>query len=128
MDEFIEISVRFYFHIHKITPFRLHHSTEREWSASQKEVSGMIDITAQIEPVSEPERITAEIQKAAAVYERLLTYAIVGCRHLLWKTAFDLNKPELSAAQAQEISYHLQQMAFDLEEYEAEAERLGIGK
>ena len=70
----------------------------------------------------------AEIEKARAEYARLLTYAIEGCRHLLWKTAFDLNKPELSAAQAQEIAYHLSQMSFDLEEYEAEAERLGLGK
>ena len=88
----------------------------------------MIDTTLPWEPGSDPERITEEIRKAAAVYERLLTYAIEGCRHLLWKTAFDLNKPDLSAAQAQEIAYHLSQMAFDLEEYEAEAERLGLGK
>ena len=88
----------------------------------------MIDITAPIEPVSEPERITAEIRKAAVVYEKLLTYAIEGCKHLLWKTAFDLSKPELSAVQAQEISYHLSQKASDLGEYEAEAERLGLGK
>lgn len=85
----------------------------------------MIDITAPIEPVSEPERITAEIRKAAAVYERQLTYAIVGCRHLLWKTAFDLNKPELSAAQAQETAEKLRQMAHDLADYEAEAARIG---
>lgn len=88
----------------------------------------MIDITAPIEPVSNPERITEEIRKAAATYEKLLTYAIAGCRHLLWKTAFDMNKPDLSATQAQEITYQLSQMTFDLEEYEAEAERLGLGK
>ena len=65
---------------------------------------------------------------ARATYERMLRYAIAGCRHLLWKTAFDLNKPELSAAQAQEIVFQLGQMANDLDSYEAEAERLGLGK
>ena len=65
---------------------------------------------------------------ARATYERMLGYAIEGCRHLLWKTAFDLNKPELSAAQAQEIVFQLGQMANDLDSYEAEAERLGLGK
>ena len=88
----------------------------------------MIDITAPIEPVSNPERITEEIRKAAATYEKLLTYAIAGCRHLLWKTAFDLNKPDLSAKQAQEIVFQLGQMANDLDCFEAEAERLGLGK
>lgn len=44
----------------------------------------MIDITTlPWKPVSEPERITAEVRKAAAAYEKLLTYAIAGCRHLL---------------------------------------------
>ena len=65
---------------------------------------------------------------ARATYEKMLRYAIAGCRHLLWKTAFDLNKPELSAAQAQEIVFNLGQMANDLDSYEAEAERLGLGK
>ena len=65
---------------------------------------------------------------ARATYERMLRYAIAGCRHLLWKTAFDLNKQELSAGQVQEIVYHLGQMANDLDSYEAEAERLGLGK
>lgn len=75
------------------------------------------------------DRVTKEDAKLArATYERMLGYAIEGCRHLLWKTAFDLNKPELSAAQAQEIVYNLGQMANDLDSYEAEAERLGLGK
>lgn len=65
---------------------------------------------------------------ARATYERMLSYAIEGCRHLLWKTAFELNKPEVTAAQAQEIVYNLGQMANDLDSYEAEAERLGLGK
>lgn len=65
---------------------------------------------------------------ARAIYEKMLRYAIEGCRHLLWKTAFDLNKQELSAAQVQEIVYNLGQMANDLDSYEAEAERLGLGK
>ena len=65
---------------------------------------------------------------ARATYERMLGYAIAGCRHQLWKTAFDLNKQELSAAQVQEIVYNLGQMANDLDSYEAEAERLGLGK
>ena len=69
----------------------------------------------------------AEIEKARAEYARLLTYAIEGCRHLLWKTAFDLNRPEVSATQAQEIVSQLGQMANDLDRYEAEAERLGLG-
>ena len=65
---------------------------------------------------------------ARATYEKMLRYAIAGCRHQLWKTAFDLNKQELSAAQVQEIVYNLGQMANDLDSYEAEAERLGLGK
>ena len=69
-----------------------------------------------------------DAELARATYERMLRYAIEGCRHLLWKTAFDLNKPELSAAQVQEIVYNLGQMANDLDSYEAEAERLGLGK
>lgn len=69
-----------------------------------------------------------ESKLARATYERMLSYAIAGCRHLLWKTAFDLNKQELSAGQVQEIVYHLGQMANDLDSYEAEAERLGMGK
>lgn len=69
-----------------------------------------------------------EAELARATYEKMLSYAIAGCRNLLWKTAFDLNKPELSATQAQEIVYNLGQMANDLDSYEAEAERLGLGK
>ena len=88
----------------------------------------MNDTTLPWEPGSEPERVSAEVLQAAAAYEKLLTYAIEGCKHLLWKTAFDLSKPDLSATQAQEIAYHLSQMAFDLGEYEAEAERMGLGK
>lgn len=65
---------------------------------------------------------------ARATYEKMLRYAIEGCRHLIWKTAFDLNKQELSATQVQEIVYNLGQMANDLDSYEAEAERLGLGK
>lgn len=65
---------------------------------------------------------------ARATYEKILHYAIAGCRHLLWKTAFDLNKPFMSATQAHEIVYNLGQMANDLDSYEAEAERLGLGK
>lgn len=65
---------------------------------------------------------------ARATYERMLAYAIEGCRHLLWKTAFELNKPEVTAAQAQEIVFQLGQMANDLDSYEAEAERLELGK
>lgn len=63
-----------------------------------------------------------------ATYERMLRYAIAGCRHLIWKTAFDLNKQELSATQVQEIVSQLGQMANDLDSYEDEAERLGLGK
>lgn len=76
----------------------------------------------------EQESIEKDAKLARATYERMLGYAIEGCRHLLWKTAFDLNKPELSAAQAQEIVFQLGQMANDLDSYEAEAERLGLGK
>ena len=65
---------------------------------------------------------------ARATYERMLGYAIEGCRHLLWKTAFDLNKQELSATQVQEIVYNLGQVANDLDSYEAGAERLRLGK
>lgn len=65
---------------------------------------------------------------ARATYEKMLVYAIESCKHLIWKTAFDLNKPELIATQAQEILYNLGQMANDLDSYEAEAERLGLGK
>lgn len=75
------------------------------------------------------DRVTKEDAKLArATYEKMLRYAIAGCRHLLWKTAFDLNKPFMSATQAQEIVYNLGQMANDLDSYEAEAERLGLGK
>lgn len=71
----------------------------------------------------------AEYAKLArATYERTLRYSIEGCRHLIWKTAFDLNGPELTATQAQEIVFQLGQMANDLDSYEAEAERLGLGK
>ena len=73
-----------------------------------------------------PEKDDAEL--ARATYERMLVYAIEGCRHLLWKTAFELNRPEVSATQAQEIAFQIGQMANDLDSYEAEAERLGIGK
>ena len=48
--------------------------------------------------------------------------------HLRGKTAFELTKPEVPAAQAQEIVFQLGQMANDLDSYEAEAERLGLGK
>ena len=76
----------------------------------------------------EQESIEKDAKLARATYERMLAYAIEGCRHLLWKTAFDLNKPELSATQAQENVFQLGQMAYDLDSYEAEAERLGLGK
>ena len=77
-------------------------------------------------PAKRPEKDDAEL--ARATYERMLVYAIEGCRHLLWKTAFDLSRPEVSAAQAQEIAFQIGQMANDLDSYEAEAERLGLGK
>ena len=81
------------------------------------------------EPDNDPADTSAEeIHQAAAEYRRMLRYALDGCRHLIWKTAFDLNKPELSATQAQEIVFQLGQMANDLDSYEAEAERLGLGK
>lgn len=73
-----------------------------------------------------PAKEDAEL--ARATYEKMLRYAIEGCRHLIWETAFDLNKSELSATQVQEIVYNLGQMAKDLDSYEAEAERLGIVK
>ena len=66
--------------------------------------------------------------RAQEEHKRMLVYAIEGCRHLLWKTAFDLNRPELTATQAQEIIWNLSQIAGDLGEYEAEAERQGLGK
>lgn len=69
-----------------------------------------------------------DAKMARATYEKMLRYAIEGCRHLIWQTAFDLNRPFLSAGQAQEIVYNLGQMANDLDSYEAEAERLGLGK
>ena len=69
-----------------------------------------------------------DARMAEAVYRKMLVYAIEGCRHLLWKTAFELNRPEVSATQAQEIAFQIGQMANDLDSYEAEAERLGIGK
>lgn len=74
------------------------------------------------DPVGDAER---EIAEAAAAYRKMLSYAITGCRSLLWKTAFDLNRPELGAPMAQEIVFNLQQMAADLAEYEAEAARVG---
>ena len=76
----------------------------------------------------EQESIEKDAKLAQATYERMLAYAIEGCRHLIWKTAFELNKPEVTAAQAQEIVFQLGQMANDLDSYEAEAERLGLGK
>ena len=69
-----------------------------------------------------------DARMAEAVYRKMLVYAIEGCRHLLWKTAFELNRPEVSATQAQEIAFQIGQMANDLDSYQAEAERLGIGK
>ena len=73
------------------------------------------------DPVGDAEK---EIAEAAASYRRMLQYAITGCKSLLWKTAFDLNRPELGAPMAQEIVFNLQQMAADLAEYEAEAARV----
>ena len=70
----------------------------------------------------------AESKLARATYEKMLRYAIEGCRHLIWKTAFELNRPEVSATQAQEIAFQIGQMANDLDSYQAEAERLGLGK
>lgn len=66
--------------------------------------------------------------RAQEEHKRMLIYAIAGCRRLLWETAFDLNKPALTATQAQDIVYNLGQMANDLDSYEAEAERMGLGK
>lgn len=65
---------------------------------------------------------------ARATYERMLRYSIEGCKRLLWKTAFDLDKPELTATEVQEIVFRLGQMANDLDRYEAEASRLGLDK
>ena len=91
---------------------------------------GVLTVGIDMDTEKESKRMAKEeaAKLARATYERMLAYAIEGCRHLLWKTAFDLNKPELSAAQAQEIVYNLGQMANDLDSYEAEAERLGLGK
>ena len=77
-------------------------------------------------PARRPPKEDTEL--ARATYEKMLRYAIAGCRHLLWKTAVDLNKPFMTATQAQEIVYNLGQMANDLDSYEAEAEWLGLGK
>lgn len=76
----------------------------------------------------EQESIEKDAELARATYERMLLYAIAGCRRLLWETAFDLNKPALKATQAQDIVYNLGQMANDLDSYEAEAKRMGLGK
>ena len=65
------------------------------------------------------------VRTAREEYRKMLGYAIDGVRRRLWKTAFDLNRPELSGPMAQEIVFNLQQMAADLAEYEAEAARIG---
>lgn len=68
----------------------------------------------------------AELVKEATVaYRKTLQYAITGCKSQLWKTAFDLNSPELTGKQAQETAEKLRQMAHDLAGYEAEAARIG---
>ena len=77
------------------------------------------------EPRSKPERVSAEVIQAAAAYEKMLGYAIDGVKDRLWKTAFDLNSPELTGKQAQETAEKLRQMAHDLAGYEAEAARIG---
>lgn len=91
---------------------------------------GVLYVGIDMDTEEESKRMTKEeaAKLARATYERMLAYAIAGCKHLIWKTAFDLNRPELSATQVQEIVYNLGQMANDLDSYEAEAERLGLGK
>lgn len=91
---------------------------------------GVLTVGIDMDTEEESKRMAKEVaaKLARATYEKMLRYAIAGCQHLIWKTAFDLNKPELSATQTQEIVYNLGQMANDLDSYEAEAERLGLGK
>ena len=71
------------------------------------------------------ENLKEELAIAREEYRKMLGYAIDGVKRRLWKTAFDLNCPELSGPMAQEIVFNLQQMAADLAEYEAEAARIG---
>ena len=81
------------------------------------------------EPNRDPDDTTEEeVRQAAAVYRKMLIYAVEGCKHLLWKTAFELNRPEVSATMAADVTDQLRQLAADLEVYEREAKRLGIDK
>ena len=73
---------------------------------------------------SEDDDLKEQLDVAREEYRKMLGYAIDGVKHRLWKTAFDLNRPELSGPMAQEIVFNLQQMAADLAEYETEAARL----
>lgn len=74
---------------------------------------------------SEDDDLKEQLDVAREEYRKMLTYAIDGVKHRLWKTAFDLNRPELTGEQAQETAEKLRQMAHDLAGYEAEAARIG---
>ena len=74
---------------------------------------------------SEDDDLKEQLDVAREEYRKMLGYAIDGVKHRLWKTAFDLNRPELTGEQAQETAEKLRQMAHDLAGYEAEAARIG---
>lgn len=74
---------------------------------------------------SEDDDLKEQLDVARKEYRKMLGYAIDGVKDRLWKTAFDLNRPELTGEQAQETAEKLRQMAHDLAGYEAEASRIG---
>ena len=71
------------------------------------------------------EELAEAVSTAREEYRKMLGYAVDGVKDRLWKTAFDLNRPELTGEQAQETAEKLRQMAHDLTGYEAEAARIG---